>query len=209
MAFFRSYAIGALIASAAFLFAYQHGGQPGVFDHYLLTLSWSPEFCYSNPQKAECAAGQRRAFIVHGLWPEFRGGGGPEYCSPAPGPAQPAGMLDMMPDLHLIEHEWLAHGTCSGLSADNYFGQIRKAFESVRIPRQFAAPRAQFAISPVDLKKAFEGANPSLNDSGIMIQCRGPYLSAVEICLSKDLRPIPCPAVHECRARMVRVAPVR
>ncbi len=210
MASFRTCLTGAFLVSTVFLFtAYQHGGQAGVFDHYLLNLSWSPEFCYSNPAKAECGAVQRRGFIVHGLWPQFRGGGGPEYCSQAPGLAQPAVMLDLMPDLHLIEHEWLAHGICTGLSAGDYFGQIRKAFDSIRIPRQFAAPRAQFTITPFDLKKAFEGSNPGLNDAEIVLQCRGSYLSAVEICFSRDLRPISCPVVHECRARVLRVAPVR
>src|SRR6185437_16970327 len=54
---------------------------PGAFDHYLLSLSWSPEFCSSNPASAECGSGHHYGFIVHGLWPEFRNGGGPEYCS--------------------------------------------------------------------------------------------------------------------------------
>jgi ribonuclease T2 len=208
MTFLRSCAISWLLITASLAAAQQRGRQAGVFDHYLLNLSWSPEFCYSNPAKAECAAGQRHGFIVHGLWPEFHGGGGPEYCSEAPGLAQSVGMLDLMPDLHLIEHEWLAHGTCSGLSADDYFAQIRKAFHSVRIPSQFAAARAQFAITPFDLKRAFEASNPGLNGSEIVVQCRGSYLSAVEICLSKDLRPASCPAVRECRARVLRVTPV-
>jgi ribonuclease T2 len=181
------------------------------FDHYLLNLSWSPEFCYSNPSNAECGGGHHYGFIVHGLWPEFHNGGGPEYCSHAPGPdpALAAGMLDIMPDLHLVEHEWQAHGTCSGLNASEYFKLVRKAFTSFRIPRQFLNPQARFAISPFDVKKAFEESNPSLNDAAVAIGCRGNYLSAVSICISKDLHPVPCPAVRDCRARMIQVTPVR
>lgn len=183
---------------------------PGAFDHYLLSLSWSPEFCHSNPSNAECTGGHHYGFIVHGLWPEFRNGGGPEYCSHAPGPdpGEAGSMLDIMPDLHLIEHEWQTHGTCSGLNANEYFKLIRKAFTSFRIPRQFLNPQAQFSISPIDVKKALEESNPDLNDAAITISCRGNYLNGVSICLSKDLHPVPCPVVHDCRARTIRVAPV-
>ncbi len=132
MRIYRPCAIGFLTIALAFLaVGQQRTGEAGVFDHYLLTLSWSPEFCYTNPANPECAPGQHHGFIVHGLWPESRGGGGPEYCSHSPGLADPARMLDLMPDLRLIEHEWLAHGTCSGINAAAYFGQLRKAFESV------------------------------------------------------------------------------
>ncbi len=184
---------------------------PAAFDHYLLNLSWSPEFCNSNPANVECSGGRHYGFMVHGLWPESRNGGGAEYCSHAPGPdpAEGGRMLGLMPDLHLIEHEWQAHGTCSGLNAAAYFKLIREAFASFRIPRQFLNPRAQFIISPFDIKKAFEESNPNLNDAEIAISCRGTYLSAVSICLSKDLHPVPCPAMRDCRARMIRVAPVR
>lgn len=183
--------------------------QAGTFDYYLLSLSWSPEFCHSNPMKPECGGGHHFGFVVHGLWPQFQNGGGPEYCSHAPGLSNPSSMLDIMPDLQLVGHEWQAHGTCSGLSAKDYFNLIRKAFTSFRIPKQFASPGAQFAISPIDIKKAFEESNPGLNDATVSIGCRGGYLSAVSICLSKDLHSVACTAVQDCRTRAIRVAPVR
>lgn len=183
--------------------------QPGAFDYYILNLSWSPEFCHGNPAKPECGGSHHFGFVVHGLWPEFEKGGGPEFCSHAPGLQDPTAMLDIIPDVQLIGHEWQAHGTCSGFSAGDYFNLIRKAFTSLRIPRQFANPRAQFAISPSDIKKAFEESNPILNDAAIAISCRSNYLNAVSICLSKDLHPVACTAVQDCRARTVRVAPVR
>lgn len=34
-------------------------GTPAVFDYYLLALSWSPEFCYSHPDKPECRSTSR------------------------------------------------------------------------------------------------------------------------------------------------------
>jgi hypothetical protein len=87
----------------------QQSVTPGDFDYYRLTLSWSPEYCHSNPMSPECSGGHHFGFVVHGLWPEFRNGGYPEHCSNAPGPSDPASYLDIMPDLGLIQHEWSAH----------------------------------------------------------------------------------------------------
>lgn len=183
--------------------------QPGAFDHYVLSLSWSPEFCHSNPEDPECNGPKRYGFIVHGLWPEFRDGGGPEHCSQEPLRSTPPGLIDVMPDTNLIEHEWLTHGTCAGLTADSYFNLVRRAFGSVRIPREFMAPEAQFRISPFEIKQAFLQANSNLRIADITISCAGPYLRAVNICLTKTLRPMPCHETNDCRARIVRVPPVR
>jgi ribonuclease T2 len=207
MRFFRLCAIGLLASVLAV--AQRPAGNTEGFDYYLLSLSWAPEFCYTHPANPECGSGQHHGFIVHGLWPELRNGRGPEYCSHTPGLADPTKMLDLMPDRHLIEHEWQAHGTCSGLSADAYFENIRRAFESFRIPKEFTAPRAKLALTSLDMKRAFESANPVLNDSELIVECPGAYLKAVEICLSKGLHPVPCPAVRHCTVRMLHVVPVR
>ena len=58
--------------------AIYESGQSGSFDYYVLALSRSPTFCASHPaDHAEC--GVRRGFVVHGLWPQYKGGGGPEH----------------------------------------------------------------------------------------------------------------------------------
>ena len=81
------------------------------FDYYLLNLSWSPEFCHSHPNAAEC--GTHAAFVLHGLWPQKNDGFYPENCSSEPGPTDPATYKDIYPDEGLLRHEWQAHGTCS------------------------------------------------------------------------------------------------
>ncbi len=91
--------IGLLMAMQA-LGQQRSGGQPGVFDYYQLNLSWSPEFCYSKPDNPECSG--HYGFIVHGLWPQFRNGGWPEFCGQQPGPSNPSQMLNIMPDLIVL-----------------------------------------------------------------------------------------------------------
>jgi len=190
--------------------AAQQPSEPGVFDYYLLNLSWEPEFCHSqrNAASAECQSGGR-GFIVHGLWPQFTKGY-PEHCSYANGLADPSSMLDLMPDIGLVRHEWITHGTCSGLSAAEYFAKLRQAYSSVKIPEQMKQPEREFSTTPFGLKHAFADANPGLRIEDISVSCGHNYLTAVEICLSKDsLRAASCGTVRDCHANMIRVTPAK
>lgn len=181
--------------------------QPGVFDYYVLALSWSPEFCHSHPSSPECRTGHF-GFVLHGLWPQYVNGY-PEHCSTEPGLSNPAGMTDIMPDASLVEHEWSAHGTCSGLDAEAYFRQVRQAYDSVKIPPRLSSPTQMFSISPQELKEEFVAANPGLRAEDVTVSCGNNYLTGVSICLSKQLHPRACEALRDCRANSVRVAPVR
>ncbi|MGH9513121.1 MAG: ribonuclease T2 family protein [Terriglobales bacterium] len=185
----------------------QHGGQPGVFDYYVLTLSWSPEFCYQHSYSPECRSGHH-GFIVHGLWPQFTRGY-PENCSESPGLANPSEMLDIMPDQRLVEHEWSTHGTCSGSSAREYFKLLRRAYASIKIPSRLAAPSEGFSIEPDELKREFLEANPNLGRDAIAVSCGHNYLTGVHICLTKDLQPTACSDLRDCRANTIRVTPER
>jgi len=181
-------------------------GTPGQFDYYLLTLSWSPEFCHSHPDKPECQSGHH-GFVVHGLWPQYVDGY-PEHCSTAPGLANPGEMADIMPDAGLVAHEWTTHGTCSGMNAEDYFKLLRRAYSSIKVPEPFAAPGQNFSISPQEVKKDFVQANPNLNDDNMTVSCGNNYLTAVSICMTKDLKPVSCQNLRDCRANVIRVPAV-
>src|ERR1700759_4400999 len=80
---------------------------PGVFDYYLLSLSWSPAFCLQSPGAAACNGPRRYGFIVHGLWPQNERGW-PENCGAAGQVPDNIveGIADLMPARGLIDHEW-------------------------------------------------------------------------------------------------------
>ncbi len=178
-------------------------GEPGVFDYYLLTLSWSPEFCYSHADKPECQSGHH-GFVVHGLWPQYANGY-PENCSTARGLAHPEEMADIMPDAGLVAHEWRTHGTCSGLDAEHYFQLLRLAYNSIKIPARFENVRQKFSIKPDELKREFVQANPKLSAEDMTVGCGNNYLTAISVCMSKDLKPIACQNLRDCRANVIRV----
>jgi len=179
--------------------------QTGVFDFYLLTLSWSPEFCATHSNSSECSA--HPGFVVHGMWPQNNDGTYPENCSNAPGPANPQQHLDLMPTVSLVNHEWTTHGTCSGLEADAYFSAIRKAFRAVRIPSMFTHVGQPAMMSPSEIIGQFAAANASWPRGSIALSCGRNYLTAVEICLSKTLVPESCQNVHTCGATVVKITP--
>lgn len=178
-------------------------GTPGVFDYYLLTLSWSPEFCHSHADRPECQSGHH-GFVVHGLWPQYVSGY-PEHCSNAAGLANPAKVADIMPDAELVAHEWSTHGTCSGLDAESYFQLLRRAFTSIKVPSRFADAHDNVSVPPEEVKKEFVRANPNLSAEDMTVSCGNNYLTAVSFCMTKDLKPIACQGVRDCRATVIRV----
>ena len=146
--------------------------------------------------------------MVHGLWPQYVDGY-PENCSTEPGLVDPSSMTDIMPDAGLVRHEWATHGTCSGLAAESYFKLVRQAFEMVKIPSQFVAPRQMFSIPPQELKEDLVRANPRLKEEDVTVSCGNNWLTGVSVCLDKQLQPRACEALRDCRANVIKVSAVR
>jgi ribonuclease T2 len=187
----------------------QQVGKAGQFDYYLLVLSWSPEFCFSKPSSSECK--DHRGFVLHGLWPQFNNGRYPVNCpTTQPGPTNLAQIEQIMPK-EIVKHEWQKHGTCSGLSGDEYFQLAAKAFHSVKIPKEFVQPTKSVTLRAADVKNDFDGANAGLAEADIAIELHGGYLSAVEICVSKAEQPKPtaCLNIKGVNGGTFKVPPVR
>jgi ribonuclease T2 len=198
--------------------------KPGVFDYYVLTLSWSPTFCAElEPGRTDpqCSVGgpRRYAFVLHGLWPQFEQGW-PEFCETGSRAFVPRAvanrMLDIMPSDRLVFHQYRKHGTCSGLGVDGYFALSRKLYEKVKIPAPFQAlddPR--FSISPADLKARFAAANPGLKPDHVAVTCggAGDRMKEVRVCFDKSGAFRSCgrneTPQRQCRASRMYVPPVR
>jgi ribonuclease T2 len=185
---------------------------PGSFDYYLLTLSWAPEFCathVSSASSSECDPAHHFGFVVHGLWPENEDGSYPQHCAGASPVSQDIvrQMLPLMPDRGLIQHEWATHGTCSGLDAQTYFGDIKTAFSKLQIPSDYRAPSQPLSASPSQIEQKFATAN-NAPASAFRVSCSGSEFVAVEVCLTKDLQYRQCGnGLRECRAPQVTLLP--
>jgi ribonuclease T2 len=175
------------------------------FDYYLLNLSWSPEFCYSHRNAAECAS--HPTFVLHGLWPQNTDGTYPQNCSMTPGPADPSQYSDIYPDPGLLQHEWHTHGTCSGLAPDAFFTAARAAFRSFAVPPTLAQLNRQISLPPAQILDLVTQANPKIPSSSLTLSCGNNYLTAIEICLNKSGQPTPCGPIRSCRANTIRIPP--
>jgi ribonuclease T2 len=196
--------------------AQRQRGEPGQFDFYLLSLSWSPSFCETpagSGSSEQCGGARPFSFVVHGLWPQFERGF-PEACQvPPPRLARKIvdEMLDLMPGSKLIYHEWDKHGTCSGLDQRDYFDTIRKARTLVKIPARFDHPQQPLNVAPGEVVDAFVTANPGLAPAGIVIDCDRRFLREVRICMTRDLQFRECgpSAARACRTDSLLMPPVR
>ena len=191
---------------------------PGVFDYYVLVLSWMPSYCRGEGRArkdGQCDAQKPRAFLLHGLWPQYEEGW-PEDCpigKRAWVPDRVIGeMRDIMPSKSLMIHEYRVHGTCSGLAPSQYFAVARELYERVGMPERFLAPDAHRVLSPDDIEREFLTANPWLKPEMISVTCRKQNLLDIRVCFGRDLFPRAC-GVNEdqkrlCPAPNIAVPPV-
>jgi len=127
----------------------QTGPAAGSFDTYAFVVEWLPQFCAKVPGSPECAGLGSGSFaaknlVLHGMWPNQSGDSAHSYgyCGDAlkekgldnnktwcrltlPALTAPTrtALDKYMPGTAscLEHHEWTRHGSCSGLSADDYF----------------------------------------------------------------------------------------
>jgi ribonuclease T2 len=169
-------------------------GEKGVFDYYLMALSWSPSYCESHPDEEEQCRHKGYGFVLHGLWPQYKAGGGPENCATTDevDKKTAARALAFMPSRALIKHEWRTHGACSGMGPEDYFALADRAFAAVHVPPELAAPEKPVDTSLDALRAAFRRANPNLTDDMMSLHCSRGELVEVRVCLDRNLSPTAC-----------------
>jgi ribonuclease T2 len=187
--------------------------EPGKFDYYVLSLSWSPSYCEASAERAPNRAPDQQcgarpfAFVVHGLWPQYERGF-PSYCQvPAPRLDRGivGGVLDLMPSPRLVFHEWDRHGTCSGLTPHAYFETMRKARSAVKIPEDYLALAQPKTVTAADVADAFLKANPDLSRDDLAVVCDKKRISEVRVCLTKTFAFRACPEVAQRACKLERM----
>lgn len=163
---------------------------------YVFALSWQPAFCETRGKKPECrtqtAAGfDATHFTLHGLWPQPNGnfycGVGPsERANDKPGRWQdlPPVVLDaatreeldrVMPGTQsaLERHEWIKHGTCSGLSQQDYFATALSLMRAVNASpvRDLFARSIGRTLTSDQIRAAFDDAFGAGAGGRVRVSC--------------------------------------
>lgn len=171
---------------------------------YVLALSWQPSFCSSDAgaDKAECAQGRDAKLTLHGLWPNAdRNGDGrldsaDDYClgadrtrlvaldrrdwSRLPPVSLSADLKRrltvVMPGVRsqLERHQWVKHGSCSGLGAERYFAAAVNLTEEIATSSFGEAIEANEGrgIARRDLLQAFSTAFGKGSERAVQLLCR-------------------------------------
>jgi ribonuclease T2 len=186
--------VGASAALARHHHRTQTDSVAGQFDYYLLSLSWSPAYCLTHAEdRAQCGS-KGLGFVLHGLWPQYDSGGYPQNCTTdntLTGEARSIGR-SIYPSPKLVSHEWDRHGTCSGLSAVDYFHTADRSAAAIKIPAMFEAPAANLQMSSGQILDAFRAANPGLPQDSLAVECSQGQLSEMRVCLTRDLKTRSC-----------------
>ena len=188
----------------------------GVFDYYVLSLSWSPTWCALEGDArdaTQCDDAADTGWVLHGLWPQYHRGW-PEHCQSAHAPptrAMTRAMEDVMGSAGLAWYQWKKHGSCSGLRAADYFALSRVAFDRVTRPEVFRKLTKPVKLPAKVVEEAFLKANPGLEPDMLTITCREGRIQEARLCLSRDLTPVPCgvDVVRDCAMRDALFDPIR
>ncbi len=188
----------------------------GRFDYYVLSLSWSPNWCALEGDARgsdQCDTRHDHGWILLGLWPQYERGY-PATCQSAERPPtrrMTSQMADIMGTPGLAWHQWKKHGTCSGLSAAAYYDLSRAAYASITRPDILRRLTEPVNIAPAVVEEAFLQANPDLSADGITITCREGHIQEARICLTKNLAPRRCgpDVIKDCRATNALLTPIR
>jgi ribonuclease T2 len=187
-------------------------------DHYVLALSWQPAFCERNAGKPECRELDGGDFAatnlsLHGLWPNAADGEHPFYCGDAAGSrdADEAGNWCALPETGadqatqsdlaqvmpgsmscLDRHEWIKHGTCTGLGGDAYFDASVRLVREMQTTQLSDVLRASIGreVARRDMLAAFERDFGAGAADALELVCRRDgqraYLAEVRLALRRD-----------------------
>jgi ribonuclease T2 len=194
----------------------QASPQPGLFDSYNLSITYHNDFCLQFPQDAECTTKPvLQGLSLHGLWPDKKDDpkntyiycGLPassvkQWCDPSidvknqMSQEEFNALAAIQPgDIScLYNHEWYAHGTCSGLSVVDYFEDaLTLAQRFLQLPRvnQLVLSSAGKTLDLATIQAALAHDLPAAGASAIVL-CRQDknskawYFSSFTVGLDKD-----------------------
>ncbi|SIO29605.1 ribonuclease T2 family protein [Vannielia litorea] len=210
----RGWITAALIGLAAP--AWAEGEPAGDFDYYVMSLSWSPNWCALEGRakdSPQCDRGRGFGWVLHGLWPQNERGW-PSFCRTGlrdPSRGETAQMADIMGTSGLAWYQWKKHGRCAGLSASDYYATAREAYGSVTRPEVFRRLKDPITLPASVVEEAWLKDNPDLTAEMLTVTCKGGHIQEVRICLTKTLEPRSCGAdvSRDCRMQDAAFEPIR
>mmetsp|Transcript_2361 Transcript_2361/g.3519 ORF Transcript_2361/g.3519 Transcript_2361/m.3519 type:complete len:309 (+) Transcript_2361:116-1042(+) len=187
------------------------------FDFYVLSMSFQPEFCYQHRRDGfpGCESPMdfwRSSLTLHGLWPQYDDGNWPSTCTNEkfdPETVDDIGyerFETFWPNVKALastsassnahysfwDHEWTKHGTCTGLTQDEYFDTALNHF--LPTPNLVNASYGG-SVSKEALEQAYREElrlhvgrdKDGVDGDDVVLVCSGQkYLSEVRVCVGRS-----------------------
>lgn len=190
--------------------------EAGVFDYYVMSLSWSPNWCALEGDargSPQCDSARDFGWVLHGLWPQYERGW-PQDCFSThrpPSRGQTNDMADIMGTSGLAWYQWNKHGACSGLSPADYYALARLAYNTTTRPQVLRDLDRSITLPASLIQEAFMRDNPGLEPDQITITCRDGHIQEARICLTRDLDYRTCGAdvIRDCSLDNAAFEPIR
>ena len=207
---------GGILWLASALGVWADGEQAGDFDYYVLSLSWSPNWCAVEGDvrgSEQCDRGRDLGWVVHGLWPQYEQGW-PSYCHTSERPPSRSltnAQADIFGAGGAAWYQWKKHGVCAGLEAKEYYDLVRRAYGMVNRPEVLRKLTNPVRLPASVVEEAFLQANPDWHSDMLTITCREGRIQEARLCLTRDLEPRICArnVRLDCRAQKALLDPVR
>ena len=206
--------VAAWLAFAHPLIALAEGEPAGVFDYYVLALSWSPNWCALEGDARDAEQCEEDfGWVVHGLWPQYEDGW-PSYCPTTarpPSRSMTGAQADLFGAGGAAWYQWKKHGVCSGLAAEEYYRLAREAWARVNRPEVLRKLDRAVKLPAAVIEQAFLEANPGWGADMVTITCKSGHIQEARVCLTRELEPRDCAAdvVRDCTLADALFEPIR
>jgi ribonuclease T2 len=170
----------------------------GVVQGWVLTLSWSPEYCKKTPGSKEPQCQDENYFVPHGLSPLAAGALADDCPEVTPlAPEELNRLLLTVPNRGEVTRRWRREGGCTGLAPADFAMQLDTAARAVTVPQRYALVWSNQETTASALKAAFMQSNRGLTDQGIALQCQRGWLRNVQVCFDAATKFATCSALLE------------
>jgi ribonuclease T2 len=158
--------------------------------YYTLSISLAPALCQLHPENRQLRVCQEGySVMVQGFWPEHEDGRKLRNCSkdsPDLSPVQERVLEKVMPDDPVRVREWQRHGSCTGMSAREYFRALMASANRLRLPQLISKEGRDQVVERNQLVAEIMKINAGLPEKGIYLRCSqdgaNPTLTELRVC---------------------------
>ena len=170
-------------------------------DRWVMTLSWSPQYCEQHKGSTEPQCTGEFYLVNFGLQ-AARKVGDQSLGDSCPNVELPENEEDRwmwtVPNRERIRYVWDLQGASTEIGLTAYYAKMDYASRRVELPPEFAGIERRVSLTSDQVKAAFLALNPAMTDQSIELECEARWLSEVRVCFDDEMQFVQCPTKGSC-----------